>query len=358
MYYYKKQIVYIDLMEAGERRKGAGFLKLEETDDKIRWQIQVKGLRETDTGFFDLRDESGALVDKLLLKAGAGSYDREFDRGGTSRGGRELARICGIRLELSGGRALEGSWRLDGGDEGHTGRSRERKGKHTEQEIEAGGTGGHTEQRIEAKGTGEYTEQEIEIRGTGEHTDKGIAAEKAWEPAGRKNVVQGSRGCRRGWKGAEEAGKKGEGKEEERKARVRENKSIREECAVTAAELPAEEYADSKWDQLGRIYPMVHPFGDDREYLSITPRDFVILGREHQKLVHNSFLLHGYYNYRHVILGRFGKEEDETYYLGVPGVFYEREKMAAEMFGFEAFEGKTSPVEPGSFGYYMTKVQI
>lgn len=106
------------------------------------------------------------------------------------------------------------------------------------------------------------------------------------------------------------------------------------------------------------MYPTVHPFADERQYLSITPRDFVILGSEYQKMVRNSFLLHGYYNYRHIILGKFNVGGVEKFYLGVPGVYYDREKMAAEMFGFEAFEGKQTPAEPGSFGYYMKSVRI
>ena len=117
-------------------------------------------------------------------------------------------------------------------------------------------------------------------------------------------------------------------------------------------------FYEDKWEQLQHMYPKVHPFGDERMFLSITPGDFVILGREYQKLVHNSFLLHGYYNYRHVILGRYPDEEGESYYLGVPGVYYEREKMAAEMFGFEAFEGKREPAQQGDFGYYMKRVRI
>lgn len=84
----------------------------------------------------------------------------------------------------------------------------------------------------------------------------------------------------------------------------------------------------------------------------------MILASEHQKMVHNSFLLHGYYNYRHIILGKFKTGDEDRYYLGVPGVYYDREKMAAEMFGFEAFEGKQTPAEPGSFGYYMKSVRI
>ncbi len=69
----------------------------------------------------------------------------------------------------------------------------------------------------------------------------------------------------------------------------------------------------------------------------------MILASEHQKMVHNSFLLHGYYNYRHIILGKFKTGDEDRYYLGVPGVYDDWEKMAAEMFGFEAFEGKQTP---------------
>ena len=82
--------------------------------------------------------------------------------------------------------------------------------------------------------------------------------------------------------------------------------------------------------------------------------------QQYQKLVHNSFLLHGYFNYRHLILGRdmlLEGNDDSCFYLGVPGVFYEREKMVAIMFGFEGFETE-GKVEDGKFGYYMRKVEI
>ena len=106
-----------------------------------------------------------------------------------------------------------------------------------------------------------------------------------------------------------------------------------------------------KWEQLKKQYEILHPFGDEREFISIRPADFVIMTQKYQKLVHNSFLLHGYFNYRHLILGRdtgsFGNG-DICFCLGVPGVFYEREKMVAIMFGFEGFETE-GKVEDGKF---------
>lgn len=116
-------------------------------------------------------------------------------------------------------------------------------------------------------------------------------------------------------------------------------------------------FSTDKWEQLCRYYKKIIPFGDDRDYLSIEPRDFVILCGKYQELVQNSFLLHGYYNYGHVILTRIKGEEDK-YYIGVPGVYYEKEKQAALLFGFEGFEGGSENLREGAFGYYMKRVEI
>lgn len=110
---------------------------------------------------------------------------------------------------------------------------------------------------------------------------------------------------------------------------------------------------ENKWEQLLDTYEQIHPYGDSRVYVKLEPKDFIVLRSNYQHLVNNSFLLHGFYNYRYVILG---KEKD--FYIGVPGVFYEREKMVALMFGFEAFECEGGDAEEGKFGYYLRKVEI
>ena len=114
----------------------------------------------------------------------------------------------------------------------------------------------------------------------------------------------------------------------------------------------------NKWQQLCAIYPIVHPFGDGRAYLSIEPRDFVVLQERFQPMVQNSFLLHGFYHYRHLLLGRQQQGRNYQYFLGVPGVFYEKEKSVAMFYGFESFEGATTPAPEGSFGYYMKRVLL
>lgn len=119
-----------------------------------------------------------------------------------------------------------------------------------------------------------------------------------------------------------------------------------------------EKLYDDKWKQLSYLYPHIAPFHDERDYLSISPGDFVILHRKYHKLVNNSFLLHGYYNYEHLILARVVKRGEDYFYVGVPGNFYEREKQVAIMFGFESFECKKEPAQIGDFGYYMIRVEM
>lgn len=69
--------------------------------------------------------------------------------------------------------------------------------------------------------------------------------------------------------------------------------------------------------------------------------------------VHNSFLLHGYYNYGHVMIDESGEEPR----LGIPGNYYEREQLVAEMFGFPVFEAakEGEEITNGTFGYFYTK---
>ncbi len=58
-----------------------------------------------------------------------------------------------------------------------------------------------------------------------------------------------------------------------------------------------------------------------------------VLPRKYWNLANNSFLLHGYHNYKHLLL----IEEDGQWWLGVPGIYHPREARAAELFGFPQF---------------------
>ena len=115
---------------------------------------------------------------------------------------------------------------------------------------------------------------------------------------------------------------------------------------------------DNKWKQLWEIYPHIAPFRDDRKYLSVGPNDFVILPEKYFRMANNSFLLHGYYNYKHLVLKRLEYRGETRYYIGVPGNFYDREKQVALMFGFESFESMEEPACTGDYGYYLMRIEL
>lgn len=132
----------------------------------------------------------------------------------------------------------------------------------------------------------------------------------------------------------------------------------------TACEEVCEEIHEDKWQQLCRLYPEIH-ISSEAQSILIRPRDVVVLSAKYHELATNSFVLHAYYNYRQLLLFRYGQSERQ-YYLGVPGVYYEREQRIAQMFGFEGFENGEARMQQdadnklykGCFGYYMKRVEI
>ena len=80
----------------------------------------------------------------------------------------------------------------------------------------------------------------------------------------------------------------------------------------------------------------------------ITPRNVIYekiqrqglsrLPRREWRIANNSFLLHGFYNYHHLLY----IEEEGQVLIGVPGIFHEKEQEAAKAFGFPEFRRLTN----------------
>lgn len=68
-------------------------------------------------------------------------------------------------------------------------------------------------------------------------------------------------------------------------------------------------------------------------YEKIKRQDLSRLPRKEWRIANNSFLLHGFYNYHHLLY----IEDDGKIWIGVPGIYHEKEKMAANSFGFTEF---------------------
>lgn len=73
-----------------------------------------------------------------------------------------------------------------------------------------------------------------------------------------------------------------------------------------------------------------------------------------QYYANNSFVIHGFMNYSHLIV----KTEDNKKYLGVPGIYEKPEEMMAKLFGFTEFVDEKTHSESqteGAFGYWLSQ---
>lgn len=85
--------------------------------------------------------------------------------------------------------------------------------------------------------------------------------------------------------------------------------------------------------------------------VKIELKDIRELPRRYWYLGNNSFLLHGFFNYRYLVVGEVG---EERWFIGVPGVYQNQERVMAAIFGFPEF--LPEPVE-NHFGYWCRMIE-
>ena len=307
---YQKEIIYIGLYKSGSRIGSAGFLKVENRDRESRMYLKIQNIPLGISGRYPIRIYNGSdwkELSGIAIQDGCGNWEE------TVTGNADHTILL---VSLTGGYSLEG------------------KSKSA------------AEINVPKNADTPDTVNEGEVQDTIQITMPDTVPDAI--PDAAHNVLRNDIRNEQQQTGKEDD-------------RVTEKIIVTEELPCPSSEnidimpqnMPGCNLKEDKWEQILELYEKIHPYGDGRVYVKLEPKDFVILQSKYQHLVNNSFLLHGFYNYRYIILG---KEQD--YYLGVPGVFYEREKMVAQMFGFEAFECPGGNVRAGEFGYYLRKVEL
>lgn len=417
--FFQKKIIYLDYVERENKIKNGGVIKWEARGDESRVQIHIRGLYPTDScrgELMLLSEGEGYPADTIYLQYGTAEYAGIWHNENLAGTGIPYEGCDGIIIKLSETRFLRGIWRnrekqkeeapetapqnepepamlaaaqtvLDAYDDtvlepqpmpGNEEVRQNEPSAEAPQLMPEAGESWNEEPEAEAPQSmpeAEEPRQEESGAEAPRHVHE-VGELRQDEP--EAEASQTIPGAGMSWNekpGAEvpqpmpEAGEpqQDEPGEEPQQAAPSAEDEAQSHGAESASEAPflrsqrkmqAGQISPNKWEQLNRIYPKIQPFGDVREYLSIAPCDFVILSEHYQEMVQNSFLLHGYYNYGHLILTKIKEGIDDNYYLGVPGVYYEREKQAALLFGFEGFEGDGDAVQDGSFGYYMKRVEI
>lgn len=99
----------------------------------------------------------------------------------------------------------------------------------------------------------------------------------------------------------------------------------------------------------------MYPFEDDEiEWcLQMRPEDFNQFPMEYWHYAKNSFLLQGFYNYRHLVYAHTkGKN-----YVGVPGQYIRKEQYLAARFGFHLFKQvRRKKLSMGDYGYWLREL--
>ena len=108
---------------------------------------------------------------------------------------------------------------------------------------------------------------------------------------------------------------------------------------------------DQEWELVRKSCHRVESCRDLGEVYRVNKGEFALLPESIKHILQNSFLVHGLMNYGYLLLFRTD-EKIKQFGVGVPGVYYEKEKLVAEMFGFPKFwcDGKSNN---GKFGYYL-----
>jgi hypothetical protein len=103
----------------------------------------------------------------------------------------------------------------------------------------------------------------------------------------------------------------------------------------------------------------INAFDDDYFYncIEVTPeRVRELVGED--GICDNSFVMHGFYTYRHLLFGKVAKNNSGVeYFIGVPGMYSNRERYLATMFGFGNFKkSHRSDYTNPYFGYWYMEI--
>ena len=394
--YYDKQIRYIDYLENGEKKYNCGYVKITVSGGQLILEMQIRGLYETDDVAAEVILEGAGTENRIgsvMILQGSGSFRWEIrdpvkeGEEMTVREGLRYGQLERIRVQISPRRSLQCVWRKPVLTEEVQLKPREELPPQQESmeelpprrenmvelppQQESMEEMSPEQEPEELQLLRESVEEELSVfperqvpepeelpvepEPTAELQEPHEAEISIEEHAKPAEMTEASR---------ELPGPAVSEPPETANAELQQEPSGRQEPQTREAQrrslhgLRTAAMSEDKWRQLWKIYPHIRPFRDEREYLSLWPEDFVVLRSDAYRLAHNSFLLHGYYNYEHLILTQMSVKGADRYYIGVPGNFYEKEKQVAIMFGFESFECRQEPAQEGDFGYYMIRVEL
>ena len=385
---YHRLISYIYAYEGGIKGKNTGFAKLETRGTSCRIQVSVRRVFAggSPIGVYLLAGQEEIRIGTLFVRGGNGEFRAVVNCENIEGSGCNMEECCGLTLHEtdSAWRAYTTIWEDAVAHAAEVELADVTAEKVREQEAEKEeATRKQTERAQEAEG--QNAEAVPDISETSDHQEAEVVQETQTETPQESfqestqevQTETPKESFQESYQEAQTEARRKDSQESTREVRKEAlpdsppdhqeafqpgSQNQKQPQPDSSKESPKEDPAETLWDRLRVIYPKVTAFecADGCEILVIKPQDIGLLPRENWVYGNNSFLLHGYYNYRYLILARLGKPgERGRYILGVPGHYGNNEKYMAAMFGFDRFVRSTrQPPRDSRFGYWYTDLNF
>lgn len=364
---FRRFMSYIYSYQGAEKLKNTGFAKIEARGETCRMEIHIKGaypMSAAQSNVYGFYEDKGLLVGIYLgtfaIKNGMGDVRIITDRSNMGNSAKSLEDLQGIYLTLNEDEdnAMASTW---DNTKVNTSYFKVFSGEVEEPPFLGQENESHRDEAepeiVEEPEPSEELERESEQPSEPEfNTEGNVASVESDEASDQSEELYETEEEERAEVAQEEEGV------------VQAAETVLEEQSYACGELDfsVDNFSENQkscglaqWKEMLREYPVVNPFEylDDVEVIKIEPKDISNLEKKYWILANNSFLLHGYCSYRYLILGRNIKEN--TFFIGIPGVFHPREKMMAGMFGFSNFQmSRSGKLRQGEFGYYIRSVEL
>lgn len=365
---YQRLVSYIYSYPEGVKGRNVGFAKALVHQGQFKLNISLRGVK-TDSpemfGIYMMVTDSGYRLIKLgecLVKMGQMEYSGVFNPDNINDTGYSFRDICGLAVSREDARydCMLSMWK----DEDVTPDMLVFSGMDAKKQAEAGIV---IKERMRQSDE-EERRQEIAESSVGRQEVDGYNAavkERRQSESGGRQPVQSE--------AAMSVGKSEMVKMKQTEV-ASESETATEDikAAGAAVEAPAETQhlqprarrADSTqpdpFEKLFMRADYIDVFDDDYFYdcMEISPEKLKSLNLKELDIAGNSFLLHGYYNFRHILFGRVRDNLDNTkYFIGVPGMYCNRERYMASMFGFNNFKkSHRSDYANPYFGYWYQEI--
>lgn len=380
---YNRFISYIYLYERGMKTINTGFAKVESRGPQCRIDITMKNMyHESHVKFstYMFVRKKGALLGiylgKLKTESSMGEFHGMTDAGNIERSGYSLEQIAGMIIRGDNGKIYGTGWDdevlnverfvpIDEYDEGTMTETDDKPLQDFEEvppetvegspetvegspeTIEGSpetveGSPEIVEGLPETDASASNTEADLEASDLGNLKDQSLHAE---EMCGMAPVFFSKETCVS--KEAPKAGMEPEDSDQynpEKQAVV---------CEKRRSDQKGQDSMERLFERGLRMFPFED--GEISDCIRMEPQDIGSLPMKYWIFANNSFLLHGYYSYRHLILARM---KDGKCILGIPGVNYSREQFMAGMFGFDYFKPVRAHMpESCEFGYWYTVLE-